>query len=252
MVIAAFVLGVVTQGSKIATDTVVQTSVDDSFRGRVFSLYDVLFNVAFVGAAGGGGPDAPRGRQIGPGHRGCLGAVRGGRGDDGPTPSSGHSTGSAVREGRSLCRVKQRPSPFRRHVQPTSVPSKDDTLTVSGTLTNKGKEAISDAEVDLRVGPRLTGRGEVDDAAKRSTYVPGVDPATVGDTYTLEIPGLPGGSVRTSRSPSRSTSWASTTRASTSSASRSPAARSAPASRYSASSARSCPGSPKRATAGRS
>ncbi|MFD6654566.1 MFS transporter [Streptomyces parvus] len=51
MLIAAFVLGVVTQGSKIATDTVVQTSVDDSFRGRVFSLYDVLFNVAFVSAA---------------------------------------------------------------------------------------------------------------------------------------------------------------------------------------------------------
>lgn len=49
--IAAFVLGVVTQGSKIATDTVVQTGADDSFRGRVFSLYDVLFNVAFVGAA---------------------------------------------------------------------------------------------------------------------------------------------------------------------------------------------------------
>ncbi|MEU0100801.1 MFS transporter [Streptomyces sp. NPDC006267] len=52
MLIAAFVLGVVTQGSKIATDTVVQTSVDDAFRGRVFSLYDVLFNVAFVSAAG--------------------------------------------------------------------------------------------------------------------------------------------------------------------------------------------------------
>lgn len=51
MLVAAFVLGLVTQGSKIATDTVVQTSVDDAFRGRVFSLYDVLFNVAFVGAA---------------------------------------------------------------------------------------------------------------------------------------------------------------------------------------------------------
>ncbi|MFE5589314.1 MFS transporter [Streptomyces sp. NPDC056549] len=50
--VAAFVLGLITQGAKIATDTVVQTSVDDSFRGRVFSLYDVLFNVAFVGAAG--------------------------------------------------------------------------------------------------------------------------------------------------------------------------------------------------------
>ncbi|MFD7439886.1 MFS transporter [Streptomyces sp. NPDC059909] len=52
MLIAAFILGVITQGSKIATDTVVQTSIDDAFRGRVFSLYDVVFNVAFVAAAG--------------------------------------------------------------------------------------------------------------------------------------------------------------------------------------------------------
>ena len=51
MLVAAFVLGLITQGAKIATDTVVQSSVDDAFRGRVFSLYDVLFNVAFVGAA---------------------------------------------------------------------------------------------------------------------------------------------------------------------------------------------------------
>ncbi|MCD9143766.1 MFS transporter [Streptomyces albireticuli] len=51
MLIAAFVLGLCTQGAKIATDTVVQASIDDAFRGRVFSLYDVLFNVAFVGAA---------------------------------------------------------------------------------------------------------------------------------------------------------------------------------------------------------
>ena len=50
--IAAFALGLATQGTKIATDTVVQTSVDDAYRGRVFSLYDVLFNVAFVAAAG--------------------------------------------------------------------------------------------------------------------------------------------------------------------------------------------------------
>ncbi|MFV0128904.1 MFS transporter [Streptomyces sp. HMX112] len=50
--VAAFVLGLTTQGTKIATDTVVQTAVDDACRGRVFSLYDMLFNVAFVGAAG--------------------------------------------------------------------------------------------------------------------------------------------------------------------------------------------------------
>lgn len=52
MLIAAFILGLITQGAKIATDTVVQKSVDDAYRGRVFSLYDVLYNVAFVGAAG--------------------------------------------------------------------------------------------------------------------------------------------------------------------------------------------------------
>ncbi|MFB9519456.1 MFS transporter [Streptomyces cremeus] len=51
VLIGAFVLGLATQGPKIATDTVVQSAVDDAYRGRVFSLYDVLFNVAFVGAA---------------------------------------------------------------------------------------------------------------------------------------------------------------------------------------------------------
>ncbi|MFG1666011.1 MFS transporter [Streptomyces sp. Y7] len=52
MLVAAFVLGLTTQGAKIATDTIVQSSVEDGFRGRTFSVYDVLFNVAFVGAAG--------------------------------------------------------------------------------------------------------------------------------------------------------------------------------------------------------
>ncbi|MFE7810920.1 MFS transporter [Streptomyces sp. NPDC057433] len=51
LLLGAFVLGLTTQGAKIATDTIVQSSVDDAFRGRIFSLYDVLFNVAFVGAA---------------------------------------------------------------------------------------------------------------------------------------------------------------------------------------------------------
>ncbi|MFD6173368.1 MFS transporter [Streptomyces coeruleorubidus] len=48
---AAFVLGLTTQGAKISTDTIVQSCVEDGFRGRIFSVYDVLFNVAFVGAA---------------------------------------------------------------------------------------------------------------------------------------------------------------------------------------------------------
>ncbi|MFD4974554.1 MFS transporter [Streptomyces sp. NPDC058424] len=52
LLVAAFVLGLTTQGAKISTDTMVQSAVDDGFRGRIFSVYDVLFNVAFVGAAG--------------------------------------------------------------------------------------------------------------------------------------------------------------------------------------------------------
>jgi MFS family permease len=52
LLIAAFLLGLTTQGAKIATDTVVQAAVEDGFRGRIFSVYDVLFNIAFVGAAG--------------------------------------------------------------------------------------------------------------------------------------------------------------------------------------------------------
>ncbi|MFJ1753723.1 MFS transporter [Kitasatospora sp. NPDC088134] len=49
---AALLLGVATQGTKICADTLVQESVEDEFRGRVFALYDVLVNVAFVAAAG--------------------------------------------------------------------------------------------------------------------------------------------------------------------------------------------------------
>ena len=48
---AAFALGVSSQGVKICVDTLVQTGVDDAFRGRVFALYDVIFNVVFVAAA---------------------------------------------------------------------------------------------------------------------------------------------------------------------------------------------------------
>lgn len=52
VLVSAFVLGLASQGIKICVDTFVQTGVDDAFRGRIFSLYDVIFNVAFVAAAG--------------------------------------------------------------------------------------------------------------------------------------------------------------------------------------------------------
>jgi MFS family permease len=60
IVVAAFFLGISSQGIKICVDTLVQTGVDDAFRGRVFSLYDVLFNAVFVAAAVVGSVVIPR------------------------------------------------------------------------------------------------------------------------------------------------------------------------------------------------
>jgi MFS family permease len=51
LLVAAFALGLTSQGIKISVDTLVQEWVDDAFRGRVFAIYDVIFNVAFVAAA---------------------------------------------------------------------------------------------------------------------------------------------------------------------------------------------------------
>jgi MFS family permease len=51
LLLGALLLGFVAQGIKISVDTVVQQQVDDAFRGRVFALYDTLFNVTLVVAA---------------------------------------------------------------------------------------------------------------------------------------------------------------------------------------------------------
>ncbi|WP_327245396.1 DUF6049 family protein [Streptomyces sp. NBC_01320] len=74
-----------------------------------------------------------------------------------------------------------------------SAPVKGDTLTVSGTLTNRSKESVTDARVDLRVGPRLFSRTSIDAAAERTGYVPGSDPAAIGGKYTVEFAKLPSG-----------------------------------------------------------
>lgn len=51
VVVIAFFVGVTSQGVKICVDTVLQQAVADAYRGRVFSLYDMAFNVVFVAAA---------------------------------------------------------------------------------------------------------------------------------------------------------------------------------------------------------
>ncbi|WP_433178872.1 MFS transporter [Actinoallomurus sp. CA-150999] len=47
-ILGAFVLGLTSQGVKLCVDTIVQTSIADAFRGRVFSIYDMLFNGLYV------------------------------------------------------------------------------------------------------------------------------------------------------------------------------------------------------------
>jgi len=52
LLIAALLLGITAQNVKICVDTLVQAHVADEFKGRVFVLYDMIFNVALVLAAG--------------------------------------------------------------------------------------------------------------------------------------------------------------------------------------------------------
>jgi hypothetical protein len=46
--VLGFALGLSAQCVKICVDTTVQQTVDDAYMGRVFSLYDMLYNVAYV------------------------------------------------------------------------------------------------------------------------------------------------------------------------------------------------------------
>jgi MFS family permease len=48
---AGFLLGLTAQCIKLCVDTLVQAHVDDQFKGRVFVIYDTIFNVALVAAA---------------------------------------------------------------------------------------------------------------------------------------------------------------------------------------------------------
>ncbi|MDT7616557.1 MAG: hypothetical protein QOF00_4004 [Pseudonocardiales bacterium] len=48
VVVAAFVLGLTGQTVKLCTDAAVQSEADDEVLGRVFALYDVVFNVGYV------------------------------------------------------------------------------------------------------------------------------------------------------------------------------------------------------------
>ncbi|WP_167540540.1 DUF6049 family protein [Streptomyces nigrescens] len=56
-----------------------------------------------------------------------------------------------------------------------SAPSKSDTVTVSGTLTNDGRDTITDAHVGMNRGDALGGRSSIDNVSRRTGYLPGAD-----------------------------------------------------------------------------
>lgn len=77
-----------------------------------------------------------------------------------------------------------------------SAPVEGDRVTVSGTVTNGGKQTITDAHVALRVGPQLNGRSSIDNASSREGFSQGADGAEVGGKkYTEKFrklaPGVP-------------------------------------------------------------
>ncbi|MFI8963255.1 DUF6049 family protein [Streptomyces sp. NPDC053493] len=74
-----------------------------------------------------------------------------------------------------------------------SAPVESDTLTITGTVTNEGKQAVTNATVDLRVGPQMTSRSEIEDVSGRGAYRDGRDPAPLGEPYAVKIPSLGAG-----------------------------------------------------------
>ncbi|MGN6606999.1 MAG: MFS transporter [Jatrophihabitans sp.] len=51
LLVGVLLLGFASQAIKISVDTIVQHSISDTYRGRVFSLYDAMVNLAMVAAA---------------------------------------------------------------------------------------------------------------------------------------------------------------------------------------------------------
>ncbi|MFE7134442.1 DUF6049 family protein [Streptomyces sp. NPDC057638] len=74
-----------------------------------------------------------------------------------------------------------------------AAPGKGDTLTITGTVLNKGKQSVTDAELELRVGPALSGRSSIDRASERTGFHEGADGTPVDDSFDVKLPKLVSG-----------------------------------------------------------
>lgn len=75
-------------------------------------------------------------------------------------------------------------------------PKQDDTLTISGTVTNNGKSTVTGAHVDLRVGQQINTRSDIDDIGDRSGFSQGTDGSEVGGNHAQKLQPLAPGVSR--------------------------------------------------------
>ncbi|MET7701877.1 DUF6049 family protein [Streptomyces sp. NPDC005485] len=68
-----------------------------------------------------------------------------------------------------------------------SAPTDGDTVTLAGTVTNNGKQTVTAAQVDVRVGPSMSGRSSIDTVARRGVYQSGLDGLPVGGKYVKKF-----------------------------------------------------------------
>ncbi|MDH6608738.1 hypothetical protein M2164_004373 [Streptomyces sp. SAI-208] len=68
-----------------------------------------------------------------------------------------------------------------------SAPTDGDTLTVSGTVTNHGKQAVTAAHVGLQVGPELNTRSSIDTVTDNKNSLQGATGSEVGGKYETKF-----------------------------------------------------------------
>ncbi|KUJ67920.1 hypothetical protein ACZ90_23675 [Streptomyces albus subsp. albus] len=82
-----------------------------------------------------------------------------------------------------------------KSLTPTT-PSGNDTLTVTGTVTNDGRSPVTDATVGLRLGPAMNSRTAIELAAHRKGYAPDMDGVRIDARYSKKVGKIPAGGSR--------------------------------------------------------
>ncbi|MEJ8636101.1 DUF6049 family protein [Streptomyces sp. MS2.AVA.5] len=77
-----------------------------------------------------------------------------------------------------------------------TAPGPNDKITISGTVTNEGKQTVTDAEIGVRIGPQLEGRNAIDRAADRTGFIDGADGSRVDAKFAAKLPKLVSGISR--------------------------------------------------------